>query len=84
MAWQLVCRHHKTIGRVADALAEKLELMGAEIDAMMPVSWIARAYAPSGGEPYPCSQCNPAKRASPAGTYPLSLRRPTRMPFPVP
>jgi len=63
-AFQFVCRYEETINRVADALAERLSLSNAEIDAMMPASWTARAYAPCGGEPYPCQQC------SPAGTYP--------------
>ena len=61
-AFQFVCRYEETINRVADALAERLSLSNAEIDAMMPASWTA--YAPCGGEPYPCQQC------SPAGTYP--------------
>ena len=50
--------HQETINRVADALAERLALTSAEIDAMMPASWTARAYAPCGGEPYPCQQCS--------------------------
>ena len=41
---------------MADALAERLSLTNAEIDAMMPASWTARAYEPCGGPPWPCGQ----------------------------
>ena len=37
-AFQFVCRYEETINRVADALAERLSLSNAEIDAMMPAS----------------------------------------------
>jgi hypothetical protein len=66
VAFSFVEHHQATIHHVADALAEKFELTGAEIDAMMPAAWIARAHEPCSGPPYPCDKC--------AGTYPLPFR----------
>ena len=42
IARHLARRHRVTIERVADVLAERLELTGSEIDALMPPAWIAR------------------------------------------
>jgi hypothetical protein len=61
MAFRLVCRHRETIERVADALAEKLELTGAQIDAMMPSAWVAKnmiGKARCGGDPRLCASCS--------------------------
>ena len=42
----------EAIERVANALAEKLELAGTEIDLMMPPTWIARQIGkPCSGNP---------------------------------
>ena len=57
-AFQMICKHRETIDRVADALAERLSLSNAEIDGMMPADWLAQAYEPCGGAPYPCQQCS--------------------------
>ena len=65
-AFQMVCKHQETIDRVADALAQRLELTNAEIDGMMPADWLAQAYEPCGGAPYPCAnaRCGIARAES--------------------
>ena len=60
---------------MADVLAEKLELTGSEIDALMPPAWIARHGDPCTALLFRCYKCqlgfNQASR--PAGTFPLRL-----------
>jgi hypothetical protein len=42
---------------VADVLAEKLELTGSEIDALMPPAWIARHGDPCTALLFRCYKC---------------------------
>jgi hypothetical protein len=62
-ARQLVRRHYFIIVIVASFLEERLELTGAEIDALMPSSWIAcqgLMSAPCSGNLLQCGKCTDA------------------------
>jgi hypothetical protein len=67
-AFQFVCRYEETINRVADALAERLSLSNAEIDAMMPASWTAGHTPPAAASRIRVSNARP-QAPIPAGKW---------------